>query len=266
MNRGVWPQRIACLSAESADICARLGVWDRVVGVTAFANQVGLEPRPVLSGFSRADAGRVLAVQPDLIFTFSDVQAEISAELIRSGATVIATNPRTLTDIADSIVLIGRSIGAAADGDELARSFMDELEKCLGPNSAAMYGPRVYFEEWPDPIITGIPWVGEILERAGGKDVFAGNRGASAKERIVTPRAVIDADPEIIFASWCGKPVDVSAIRERPGFEDVSAVRGQRIVSIDGADILQPGPGLVRGAAIVADAVRKFCEESTSSR
>ncbi|EDY18817.1 periplasmic binding protein [Chthoniobacter flavus Ellin428] len=242
--------RIVCLSAEAADVCARLGAWDDVLAVSAFASQAGLAPRPVIGGFSTTDCDRVAALRPDLVICFSDVQAEIAAQLIRRGCTVLTTNQRTLAEIAEAIRLIGRAIGHVADAERLAAEFLEELEALEETDPASK--PRVYFEEWPDPLISGIAWVGELIERCGGVDVFATRRGRASTERRVTPAEVIAANPDIIIASWCGKRVDIDAIRSRPGFAKIRAVQDKQIHAIDSDLLLQPGPRVLEGA-------REFC-------
>lgn len=237
--------RIVCLSAEAADICAQLGAWSEVVAVTAFAPQSGLDRRPVIGGFATLDGERVTNFSPDLVITFSDVQAEFAAELIRAGCTVLATNQRTLVEIASTIRLIGGAIGRPREANALATEFtraLNALATDAGP------WPRVYFEEWPDPTISGIGWVGELIERAGGIDVFAERRGKSSRERTVTAAEIIAADPEIIIASWCGKPVNLETIRRRPGFSKVAAVNDDQLYAIDSDLLLQPGPRLLAGA------------------
>jgi iron complex transport system substrate-binding protein len=242
---GAPESRYVCLSAESADLCARFGVWESVVGVSAFADQRGLEPKPVIGGFSKADVSRIAALRPDVVFTFSDVQAGISAELISAGLTVIATNPRSLEDIAAAMRLIARVVGRPVEGDSLVDEFWRDLDQLRRESRVR---PRIYFEEWPDPPISGIRWVSELIAWCGAIDVFAERCFDAAAERMVTHEEIVAADPEIILASWCGKPVNVEAIRQRPGFDGVSAVRHGRIFAIASADILQPGPRLIRGA------------------
>lgn len=237
--------RIVCLSAEAADICARLGAWDEVVAVTAFASQAGRAVRPIISGFSTADCERVAALQPDLVICFSDVQADIAAQLIRRGCTVLTTNQRTLAEIAGAIRLIGRAIGHASAGEQLAAEFLGELEALKEHFEAR---PRVYFEEWPEPLISGIGWVGELIELCGGLDVFAGRRGAASKERVIEAREVIAAHPDIVIASWCGRRVDIEAIRARPGFAEIRAVQDNQIHAISSDVLLQPGPRILEGA------------------
>ncbi|MEP6671186.1 MAG: ABC transporter substrate-binding protein [Chthoniobacter sp.] len=236
--------RIVCLSAEAADVCARLGAWEDVVAVSAFASQAGLAPRPVIGGFSTTDCERVSALQLDLVICFSDVQADIAAQLIRCGCTVLTTNQRTLAEIADAIRLIGGAIGRASAAEELAGQYLAELAAL---KSSAAPRPRVYFEEWPEPLISAIGWVGELIEHCGGVDVFAGRRGQASRERVVTPEEVIAADPDIILASWCGQRVDIGALRARPGFAQIQAVQDDQIHAIPSDLLLQPGPRVLEG-------------------
>jgi len=237
--------RIVCLSAEAADICARLDAWDDVVAVSAFASQSGLAPRPVIGGFSTTDCERVAALQPDLVICFSDVQADIAAQLVRRGCAVLTTNQRTLVEITDTIRLIGGAIGHTSAADHVAAQFLEDLEAL---KSSASPQPRIYFEEWPDPLISAIGWVGELLEHCGAVDIFAARRGRASRERVVTPGEVIAADPDIIIASWCGRKVDIDAIRARPGFSRIRAVEDAQIHAIPSDSVLQPGPGVLEGA------------------
>jgi len=244
--------RIVCLSAEAADICARLGAWEHVIAVTAFASQAGLAARPIISGFSTADCDRVAELRPDLVLCFSDVQADIAAQLIRRGRTVLATNQRTLAEIADAIRLIGGAIGRATEGELLATEFREELAALKHSADArweaAAAKPRVYFEEWPEPLISAIGWVGELIEHLGGIDVFAARRKPASKERIVEIQEVIAAAPDIIVASWCGRRVEIETIRARPGFAAIRALRENQLHSISSDILLQPGPRVLEGA------------------
>jgi iron complex transport system substrate-binding protein len=240
--------RIICLSAESADICARLGAWDDVVAVSAFASQEGLERRSVIGGFSTGDALRVAALRPDLVIGFSDVQADIAAQLIRAGCNVLITNQRSLTEIAGTIRLIGGAIGRAPAAESLATQFLRDLDT-LRTDTAPR--PLVYFEEWPDPPISAIGWVGELLEWCGGEDIFAPRRGRAARQRGVALHEIVDANPDIILASWCGKKVDVESIRRRPGFETTRAVRDHELHALDSDILLQPGPRVLEGARVL---------------
>jgi len=237
-------KRIVCLSAEAADICARLDAWDDVAAVSAFASQEGLPPRPVIGGFSTTDVARIAALRPSLVITFSDVQADIAAGLIRAGMNVLTTNQRTLNEIAGAIRLIGGAIGRPAAAEDLAADFLRDL---VALRTGADPAPRVYFEEWPDPMISAIGWVGELIEYCGGVDVFAARRGPASRDRTVTIEEVVAADPDIIVASWCGKPVDIGAIRARPGFATIRALKVGQIHALDSSQLLQPGPRVLEG-------------------
>ena len=245
--------RIACLSAESAVICARIGGWQDVVAVSAYADQTGLDRRPVVSGFSTGDAERILAHRPDIVITFSDVQAEIAATLIRAGVTVLATNQRTLKEIAATVRLVARAVGRGDEGEKLAADFEHQLREM---RRTPLRRPRVYFEEWPDPPISGIAWVGELIELIGGDDIFATRRGRSASERTVCDEDVVAAVPDFVFASWCGKKVNLPSLHRR--FSDTPAARAGRIVELPSADFLQPGPRLLDGARTLRRALEDF--------
>ena len=237
------PQRIVCLSAEAADWFWRIGAWDQVAGVTAFFQQPQeAEPKPRVSGFSSANLPQIEKLNPDLVVTFSDVQANLAADLIRRGFPVLATNQRTLAETETTLALLSRV--AHRDSESLLNEFRERLAPVTSPSRR----PRVYFEEWNDPLISGIGWVNELLERAGGQDIFADlSSRRTARERAVLPEQVSVANPEIIFASWCGKPFAPAEISARPGWSDLAAVRHGQIHEIPGEDILQPGFRLVYG-------------------
>lgn len=197
--------------------------------------------KPRVSAFTSADIPKILALKPDLVLAFSDLQAPIVAELARAGLAVHVFNQRSIAGILAMIRTLGALVDAAAKADGLARRLEQRLAEVAGRAPAA--GPRVYFEEWDDPLIAGIGWVSELIEIAGGIDVFASLRGASAaKDRIVTSAMVIEAAPEVILASWCGKKVVPARIVGRPGWSAIPAVRDGRIVEIKSPMILQPGP------------------------
>jgi len=239
------PQRIVCLSAEIADWLWRLDAWDRVVDVTVYFPAPMDTPRkPRVSGFSTVNLGEIIKLHPDLVITLSDVQAELATALMKLGLAVLATNQRTLTETETTLALVARIVNREA----AAEKWLAEFQRRLAPVKIGGHRPRVYFEEWNEPSIAGIAWVSEMIERAGGEDVFAGLRSRrSAPERIVTTGQIQQAQPEIIFASWCGKPVCADAIVNRNGWSDVPAVRSRRIFEIPGEEILQPGFQLVRG-------------------
>src|SRR6266404_1572264 len=239
------PQRIVCLSAEAADWLWRIGAWERVAGTTAFFKiPPEVPPKPRISGFSTAQFDEIADLQPDLIITFSDVQAPLAAELMRRGLAVLATNQRTLAEIEATLALLGRIVGCEAE----AEGWLNEFRQRLQPIEKVKFRPRVYFEEWNEPLVAGIAWVSELIERAGGEDVFAHLRAKrAAVDRIISSDEVCRRDPEVIFASWCGRSVRIPDIAARPGWDTLLAVQKNRIYEIDSANILQPGFCLVHG-------------------
>jgi len=242
------PARIVCLSAEAVEILYRIGCGDRVVGATGFA----VEPpearqKPRVSGFSEVNYEKVDALRPDLIITFSDIQAEATKELIRRGHAVLATNQRSLEDIFNTIILIGRVAGCEGEAVKLVDEMRGEIFRIEHREGEAKW-PTVYFEEWDEPMISGIKWVSELIEAAGGNDIFPEMRKIPrAPDRVVSGEEVIKRSPEIIIASWCGKKTDLKSICTRPGWQDIPAVIDGEVHEMHSNDILQPGPGLLRG-------------------
>jgi iron complex transport system substrate-binding protein len=250
------PRRIVCLTEETVETLYLLGEQDRIVGVWGYAvrpPQVRRE-KPRVSAFISADLPKIMALGPDLVLTFSDLQAEIAANLMRAGVTVHAFNQR---DIAGILAMI-RTLGALVDAAPRAEALASQYEKRLAAIAATRRrGPRpkVYFEEWDDPLISGIGWVSELIGIAGGEDVLPQLRHQkAARDRIVAPDIVRAAAPDVILASWCGKKVVVERIRQRPGWDAIPAVRDNRIVEIKSPLILQPGPAALTDGldAIVA--------------
>ena len=250
------PSRIVCLSAESADWLWRIGAWPQVVGVTAYFEQPLDAPlKPRVSGFSSANLDQIRKLEPDLVITFSDVQADLAGNLAKSGYPVFATNQRTLAETESTLAMLARVVGRETEGAQL----LGEFRKRLAPVEPRTPSPRVYFEEWNDPLISGIGWVGELIERAGGVDIFPELRlQRAAMERVVTGKQVCRADPEIIFASWCGKPVQVSEITSRAGWQNIAAVRNGQVHEISSHDILQPGFRLVHGFELMKRIIGGF--------
>jgi iron complex transport system substrate-binding protein len=251
----MFPERIVCLSADSADICAKLGAGNRVVAVSAFAPRELRQSRRVVGGFSTLRRDELLELAPDLVITFSDVQAEISAELVRNHCTVLATNQRSLRSIGEAIKLIGRVIGCTTESEAFARDFQRELDSLRANDNPR---PRVYFEEWDDPLISGIGWVSEAIELVGGEHIFVRPEARAARERQIDSTAVLAANPEIIFASWCGKAVNIDQIARRDGWQKLSAVRAGEIHALDADDILQPGPRVLSGIRQMREVIDRW--------
>lgn len=248
------------MTEETVETLYLLGEQDRIVGVTGYAvrpPQVRRE-KPRVSAFISADIGKVLALDPDLVLTFSDLQAGIAAELIRAGVAVHAFNQRDVAGILAMVRTLGALVGAGERADALARGYEARLAQVAAVVPPGRR-PRVYFEEWDEPMISGIGWVSELIGIAGGDDVFAAKAARkAAKDRIVSSEEVVAAAPDMILASWCGKKVVPSRILQRPGWGGIPAVRDGRIAEIKSPLILQPGPaaltdGLDAIAAALAD-------------
>ena len=238
------PSRIVCLTEETVETLYLLGEQHRIVGVSGYAvrpPQVRRE-KPRVSAFTTANVPKILALDPDLVLTFSDLQASIVADLVRAGVAVHAFNQRDVAGILAMIRTLGALVGATDKADVLARGYETRLTE-VATSVRGRPRPRVYFEEWDDPLISGIGWVSELIEIAGGDDVFVELKAhKSAKDRIVAPEAVVAAAPDVILASWCGKKVVPRKIRARPGWDAIPAVRDGHIVEIKSPLILQPGP------------------------
>jgi iron complex transport system substrate-binding protein len=236
-------ERIVCLTEETVETLYLLGEEERIVGVSGYAvrpAQVRKE-KPRVSAFTSADIPKILALKPDLVMTFSDLQADIAAELIRAGIAVHAFNQRRIAGILDMVRTVGALVGAADRADELVAGYEERISRLAG--SATATRPRVYFEEWDEPLITGIGWVSELIEIAGGEDCFAHLRDRQgARDRIIQHADVIAAAPEIIIGSWCGKKFRPEKVAGRRGWEGVPAVAGGRLHEIKSTLILQPGP------------------------
>ena len=249
-----YPERIVCLTEETTETLYLLGQGHRVVGVSGYTvRPPEARRKPRISAFTSAKFDKIVALEPDLVLAFSDLQADLSAELIRRGIPVVTFNQRSVAEILQMIRMLGGLVGCQADAEQLA----DRLEAGLDEirRAAARFPKRLraFFEEWNTPLISGIRWVEELVTIAGADPIFPELSGASlAKDRIVDPAEVVRRDPEVIFASWCGVRVKPAAIAARPGWAEISAVRAGRIHEIKSALILQPGP------ASLTDGVRQL--------
>ena len=248
------PKRIVCLTTETVEILYALGEQDRIAGITGYTvyPPQARKEKPKVYAFTSGDLNKIMAVQPDLVLTFSDLQADIARDLIKAGVPVYAFNQRSLDDTLAMIETIGRLVGA----EDRALALVAGLEAQIAEHQAHAeariartgHRPRVYFEEWDEPNITAVQWVSELIEIAGGSNIFA-NRAASplARDRILAePLDVVARDPEIIIGSWCGKHFRPERIAARPGWENVSAVKTGRMHEIKSAIILTPGMVAIR--------------------
>ncbi|MFY9784761.1 MAG: cobalamin-binding protein [Pseudolabrys sp.] len=255
------PERIVCLTEETVETLYLLGEDHRIVGVSGYAvrpPQVRRE-KPRVSAFISADVPKILALKPDLVLTFSDLQADIVAELIRNNISVHAFNQRDVAGIFDMVRTLGGLVGATDKAETLTSSLAAHVDAVHERALRLTHRPRVYFEEWDEPMISGIAWVSELIEAAGGIEVFPQLAACkNARDRIVTADDVVAAQPDIIIGSWCGKKFVPAKVTARPGFSDIPAVGGGWLREIKSTLILQPGPaaltdGLDQLAGIISD-------------
>lgn len=242
--RAGYPARVVCLTEETVETLFAIGAGSLVVGVSAYARRpAAIKHLPRVCAFITAKLDRIDALEPDLVLAFSDLQADIVRDLVKRGHNVHCSNVRYVDDILDNIRQVGAMVGYASEAQAYARKLERGVEAVRRKAARRRHRPRVYFEEWDNPMITGIAWVGELIDIAGGRDIFPELRaGVTAESHKVDPAEVVLRAPEVILASWCGKKVDVPSILERPGWGDVPAIRHRRVHEISSTLILQPGP------------------------
>ena len=239
-----YPKRIVCLTEETTETLYLLGEGDRVVGISGYTvRPPEAREKPKISSFLHARYEKIEALEPDLILAFSDLQAEITNDLVKRGYPVFTFNQRSVAEILQMIRMLAGMIGVAEKGEALVRRLEQGLDEIRASAASFPKRPRVYFEEWNDPLISGIQWTEELVEIAGGDPIFPELRRASlAKDRIVSSEQVIARSPEVIIGSWCGKPVRKEKIVAREGWSAIPAVSAGRIFEVKSTYILQPGP------------------------
>lgn len=258
-----YPRRIVCLTEETTEWLYLLGEEDRIVGISGFTVRPprARKEKPKVSAFTSARIDRIVELEPDLVLGFSDLQADIAADLVRRGIDVHVFNQRSVEEILAMLVQLGALVGAgerALDWVRAWRARAEALRASLPPRAER---PRVYFEEWDDPLISGIRWVTELVELAGGRDCFPEHADAAlARDRIIAdPEAVVERAPDLIIGSWCGKKFRPEKVAARPGWERVPAVRSGAIHEVKSALILQPGPAaLTDGLDALAGLIRDW--------
>jgi iron complex transport system substrate-binding protein len=254
----MYPRRIVCLTEETTETLYLLGESHRIVGISGFTVRPpqARKEKPKVSAFTSADIGAILALEPDLVLGFSDLQAEIATALVRRGVSVYVFNQRSVPEILSMILQLGGLVGVEAKAQALVASLEGGLDELRARAAALPRRPRVYFEEWGDPLITGIRWVTELVELAGGVDCFPELRGARlAKDRILAdPAEVVRRAPDIIVGSWCGRKFQKDRVVVRPGWDAIPAVRAGELHEVKSAIILQPGP------AALTDGVRALSD------
>jgi iron complex transport system substrate-binding protein len=257
-----YPNRIVCLAEETTETLYLLGEGHRIVGISGYTvRPPEARSKPKVSAFINARYDKIERLEPDLILAFSDLQADIAAELIRRGYNVVTFNQRSVAEILQMIRMLGGLVGCAEKAIDLADRLERGLDDVRQKAGRLRKRPRVFFEEWDVPLISGICWVDELVEIAGGEPLFPSlRRQRLAKDRIVSPDEVARRDPELIIASWCGKAMKKRTIVERAGWDRISAVRDDHIYEIKSTYILQPGPaalteGVARLHQCIANAV-----------
>lgn len=259
-----YPQRIICLTEETTETLYLLGQGERIVGVSGYTvRPPEARKKPKVSAFINAKFDKILALEPDLVLAFSDLQADLVAELIRRGCNVVTFNQRGVDEILQMIRMLGGLVGCQPDAEALADRLSAGLDTIRQAARRLPRRPTAFFEEWDEPLISGIRWVEELVEIAGATPIFPELRTCGlAKQRIVDAADVVRRNPDMVFASWCGKKVNFATIRNRPGWAEVTAVRENQLFEIKSTYILQPGP------ASLTDGVAQLhaCIQSALSR
>ena len=258
-----YPERIVCLTEETTETLYRIGAGDRVVGVSGFTvRPPEARKKPKVSSFLDAKFDRILELKPDLVLGFSDLQAEIARELAVRGIPIYLFNQRSVAEILQVIRILGAIVGLPAKGEALADELSANLQRHEQNAARLPRRPRVFFEEWNEPLICGIRWCSELIEIAGGDDVCLESRAQQgAKGRVYEPAEIARRNPEVVIASWCGRKVSREKIRARPGWSAAQAVIDDQLYEVKSSHILQPGPaalsdGVDQLAQIIAAVAR----------
>ncbi|AFE11175.1 putative ABC transporter periplasmic substrate-binding protein [Corallococcus coralloides DSM 2259] len=239
-----YPRRVVCLTEETTEVLYRIGAGDLVVGVSGFTvRPPEARKKPRVSSFLDANFERILELKPDLVLGFSDLQADIGRELCKRGVPVYLFNQRSLAEILQAVRLTGALVGRAEGAEALAVELEKNLERHSDAAQSLPKRPRIFFEEWHEPLISGIRWCSELVEVVGGVDVCQESRASQgAKGRIFDPEEVAKRDPEGVIASWCGRKAKREKIASRPGWSGVRAVVDDQLYEVRSSYILQPGP------------------------
>jgi iron complex transport system substrate-binding protein len=262
-----FPERIVCLTEETTETLYLLGEERRIVGISGYTVRPprARREKPRVSAFLSAKNDAILALKPDLVLGFSDLQADIARDLAKAGLNVVLFNQRSVDEILSMVLMLASMVGATARGETLVRELEASLAAIRSASARLRRRPKVYFEEWDEPMISGIRWVSELVEIAGGVDVFSElSRSQAAAGRIVQPERVIERQPDVMIASWCGKKFRPERVAARAGWQSVPAVRDGELHEIKSAEILQPGPaaltdGVRRIQAIISKWAEKRC-------
>ena len=240
-----FPSKIICLTEETVETLYLLGRSDLIQGVSKYVERPPEAKinHPTVSQFVRSDIEQIIALKPDLIIGFSDIQKDIARELIGRGLNVFVTNQRSLEEILNQMLLLSRMVGEERIGLELVDGFRVKLES-YRQKAKTRPKVKVYFEEWDNPRLSGIQWVSELIEACGGENIFRHKTGSLAKEREATDEEIISGNPDVIIGCWCGKKVKVDSFAARPGYGAITAIKNNQVYEVDPAIFLQPGPAL----------------------
>ena len=240
-----YPQRIICLTEESVETLYLLGKSELIVGVSHYVERPPeAKNLPKVTHFLSGHLDKMIALKPDLILGFSDIQKDLARGLIERGQNVFVTNQRTFSDIFNYIMMISRLVGAETQGLKLVDSYKRKVDLFLEKNRQRQFRPKVYFEEWDEPKISAIQWVNELIQTVGGEPLFAEHQGVKASERFVSDEDVIQRNPDIIFGCWCGKKVKLDQFYHRTGWEKIKAIQNKKVFELAPDIFLQPGPAL----------------------
>jgi len=241
-----YPQRIVCLTEETTETLYLMGEQDRIVGISGFTVRPpqARKEKPKVSAFTSAKIDKILALKPDLVLGFSDLQADIAADLVRKGVEVHLFNQRSISDILRMINVLAGMIGERDKGDRLVTRLQENIDRIFINSNKLRLKPKVFFEEWDEPLISGIQWVSQLIEIAGGKECFPELACEPlAKNRIIADSSVvIERQPDIVIGSWCGKKFRPEQVAARPGWQDIPAVQTASLFEVKSPLILQPGP------------------------
>lgn len=260
-----FPKRIICLTEESVETLALIGKLDLVVGASSYVKR----PKealslPKVSLFTSSNYKKILELRPDLVIGFSDIQKDIARDLIELGLTTYISNQRSLEEILNYIMMLSRLVDAKEEGEKLIKKLLKKINEAKTFSKQMQKRPKIYFEEWDAPMITGIRWVSELIELCGGIDINKEkSRGILAKERFVSSEEIIAKNPDIIFACHCGKKVKLDKIYKREGYDKVGAVKTKNVFELLPEIFLQPGPApILDGIDILIDYFTKWQKET----
>ncbi|MBD0401428.1 ABC transporter substrate-binding protein [Flammeovirga sp. EKP202] len=260
-----YPQRIVCLTDEVTEWLYLLGEQDRIVGISAFADrpEEAKKEKPMVCGFTGANFKKIMATQPDLVIGFSDLQADIASRLIKKGIPTLITNQRSISEIMNTLMMIARIVGADAKAKTLMDKMYATIEEAKQFSQSLKENPKIYFEEWDDPIITGIQWVSEIITLCGGVDIFIEHADKqNAQGRVLANfEPVVERNPDIGLFCWCGKKMDREAVLNRPNIQSLSFYKNNEIHEVDPIFMLQPGPAtIMEGIPYIMNIIKNWSQ------